>query len=65
MRADKHVDAVYLVQPEPADRPPQMPLIDRRRARLAETLRGERDAARLGEGNALGQRRAIRSAAQA
>lgn len=65
MRADEHVDAVDLVEPEPADRPPQMPLVDQRRARLAETLRGERDAARLSEGNTLGQRRAIRSAAQA
>ena len=65
VRPHQHIDAVDLVQPEAIDRAPQLALIDNCRARLAEALRPQRDAARLGKGDSLGQRRPIRLAAQA
>jgi hypothetical protein len=65
VRPHQHIDAVDLMQPEAIDRAPQLALIDGCRARLAEALRRQRDAARLGKGDMLGQRRPIRLAAQA
>ena len=66
MRPRNDIDAVDLVQAQPADQAPELRAADRRTGRRdAEALSGESDTSRLGERNAVGQRRAIRLAAQA
>ena len=55
MGAGEHVDAVDLVQPEPLDGAAEVPLVDGGRPALREALRRERDAAGVGERDALGR----------
>lgn len=65
MRACKDIDAVDLVEAQPTNRAAEMTAVDDGRPRAAEALRRERNAARLGERNAVSQSRSIRRAAQA
>src|SRR3546814_3247110 len=53
MRADEDVHAVDLMQAEPVEGAAQMALIDSRRPRYAEALRGKRDAPGLGQRDAF------------
>src|SRR5436305_14865988 len=49
MRADKHVDAVDLMQRQSLDGSPQMACVDERRARRPEALRGKCNPPRRAE----------------